>query len=666
LREKKAAEKALVMEQRNNHDKEQMENLKKQRVLLSLFSDGGNSLRNDSSASVSPEEYDVVSAGVKRKMRLWALRARGAVMRRAKLTDVFKVNPDKEKVLLSFRDICVFGSTTTTRMTADGPKRVTDKKFYLNNATGFIRPGRVTALMGPSGCGKSTLISALSDRVAAEMFSGDIMMNDDIVSPSLVNNVCGFVPQEDIMNSDLTVKENLFYICALRHDPKSPLGNSKNRRNLINELLHAMGLNKVRHSVIGGGAKRGISGGQKKRVNIAMELMHDPQVIFMDEPTSGLDASMSCEFLDFMRHMAIATGVSVVMVIHQPNSDTFHKVDDVILMQPTDEGGRIAYCGPVSRGVTYLSSQILRTIEPYENAADRFIDILSKGSPQKDRHTGERIDKEDGVLLADVYDDDFKASGELWKDVAGVVEPPKSTIISSSQIISVRKKYKRKGPSFPMVALNGGTMFLNMQMNNLAHIIINDATISILCIVLSLMNMKINQLLFVANLLFGLVSGLYGASIFKDYALLKRYKASGINTFALFVGIVAASIPRILLQNAAFNIPFKNINTPLIPGAHLFELTFLGQMTAYCMGMIFCILFPMGGADVNTVMGTYLSLSLATLLHHRMHGMGLTTTSPPSLSPSLYQARSFCGYFPASTPPHPTWTILLPAWRAWR
>jgi ABC-type multidrug transport system ATPase subunit len=598
---KKAAGRAEVAAKKLERLEEEKKHEVRKETAMQMWSDH---MRNTECGEEKPDHhliYPTVTAHIKMMLVLAAHRAQKMVRKRARITAVYMGEVKKDPVVLTFRDVCVFKASTSTALTKDGPMRVENKVFYLNNATGFIRPGKVTALMGPSGCGKSTLISALSNRVAEDMYSGSIYLNGKSVRPNHVNNICGFVPQEDIMNADLSVKENLGYICRLRHDPKSPLKDRKKQAILVNAVINAMGLYKVRHSIIGGGAKRGISGGQKKRVNIAMELMHDPRVIFMDEPTSGLDASMSCEFLDYMRHIAVATGVSVVMVIHQPNPDTFGKVDDVILMQPSPMGGRIAYCGPASRGTKYFSSLVRRPIHEWENPADRYIEILSAGKPQKSPGTGDPVPDDDGTLLADFYEEFLLDSGEVWNGVPGVSAPPLQDVVPS---LDIDREFKRNAPSFFTVAVTAGTMFLNMQMNNITGIITNDFAISMLCCVLSLMNMNINQLLFVANLLFGLVSGLYGASIFKDHALLNRYKSSGLNTIALFFGVVIASIPRILIQNVAFNVPFYNINCPMIRGINLFQLTLVGQLTAYMIGMTFCVMFPSGGADVNTVMGT--------------------------------------------------------------
>jgi ABC-type multidrug transport system ATPase subunit len=561
-----------------------------------------------------------VSANVRMKLLKWANFARDQVSKRREIAQVFnKTGKKRDPILLTFRMMSVFA---TSNVYKDG-EYVEEKKYFLNNATGYIRPGKITAVMGPSGCGKSTLISVLTNRVKANMRDGSIYINDDLVDPAIVNKVCGFVPQEDIMNSGLTVKENLMYQCELRHDPNH-LSDAQERKNLVNEVILCMGLTKVRHSIIGGAntGKRGISGGQKKRVNIAMEFMHNPRLLFLDEPTSGLDASMSSEFLEFIKNLAIATGVGVAMVIHQPNMETFRFIDDVILMQPTDDGGRIAYCGPVPRAIKYFNPMLRYPIQSTENPADRFIDLLSEGIPIHDREGNKNRHE---ALYADFYDEDYVYTGEVWyvlehpnsqreyhrasrggsvKDAYSNLDKKyaKASLITETQFEAMTKKYARSKPEWHVVAYYSGMMFLNTQMNSSSDVIKADVSISFMAILLSLMNMGDRQLMFVINLLYGLVAGLYGASIFKDDAVLTRYLNSGISSTALFLGTILASIPRMLFQNATFNVPYKNVSAPGMPGTYLFAITFLGQIIAYCIGMSVCVSFPHSGADVYTVL----------------------------------------------------------------
>ncbi len=550
--------------------------------------------------------------GIYLKMKLWATNAKMRVRLRGLNTEIFTktVEPNRIPALLTFRNVCVFKKTETIKASSGDLKIEVkeEKHYYLNHATGFIRPGRLTAIMGPSGCGKSTLITALTNRVPRNMYSGEIYLNGDTIEPYQLNKVCGYVPQEDIMNSDLTVKENLHYICKLRHNPKSDLVSSNLRRKVVDEVIRNMGLHKVRHSIIGGGIKRGLSGGQKKRVNIAMELMHGPQILFMDEPTSGLDASMSLKFIQFMQQFAITTQVAVAMVIHQPNKKCFNIVDDVVLLQSSEEGGRVAYSGPIYPGIQYFNKICERKILPHENPADSFIDILSEGYPSS-HLSGERISQKGSYSYSDVYDEEYVLSGKLWEMVGRGLTIPVEKFTASEDITAltdVHMKYRRSKPSWFSVAFTSGLMFLNTQLNNIWSIIIADSSVTFIVLILSTMGIDYIQLMFVINMLIGLVAGLYGVSIFSNIDLLNRYRNSGISNSATFFGTITASIPRLLFQNAVFNIPYKNINAPLIRGEYLVAITLLGQSSAYMVGMILCVAFEGKSAEVYSVILTLL------------------------------------------------------------
>ena len=149
-------------------------------------------------------------------------------------------------------------------------------------------------------------------------------------------------------------------------------------------------------------------------------------------------------------------------------------------------------------------------------------------------------------------------------------------------------------------------MFLNTQLNNIWSIIIADFSVTFIVLILSTMGIDYIQLMFVINMLIGLVAGLYGVSIFSNIDLLNRYRNSGISNSATFFGTIIASIPRVLFEDAVFNVPYKNINTPLIRGEYLVAITLLGQCSAYMVGMILCVAFEGKSADVYSVILTLL------------------------------------------------------------
>jgi ABC-type multidrug transport system ATPase subunit len=188
-------------------------------------------------------------------------------------------------------------------------------RYVLKNVTGELNSGKLTAVMGLSGCGKSTFITTLADKAYYGKTVGEIKINGEVDSLSKYTKLVGFVPQDDIMFRNMTVEETIQFAAASCWN-KSTI----EIIDIVDKTIRALGLHEIRHSIIGDEKVRGISGGQRKRVNIGMELVKDPSVLFLDEPTSGLDAASSMECCKIMRNIA-ESGVTVVTVIHQPRPE---------------------------------------------------------------------------------------------------------------------------------------------------------------------------------------------------------------------------------------------------------------------------------------------------------------------------------------------------------
>jgi ABC-type nitrate/sulfonate/bicarbonate transport system ATPase subunit len=160
------------------------------------------------------------------------------------------------------------------------------KVRVLNDVTGSIRHGRITAVMGPSGAGKTTFLTTLANKSYYGRTLGEVLINGKRDSLNRHRKIVGFVPQEDVMKRGLTVKENLVFAAEARL-PRDAGWTAQRRREHVHSVIVLLGLYEIRHSVIGDETTRGISGGQRKRVNIGIEMVADPTVLFLDEPTSG-------------------------------------------------------------------------------------------------------------------------------------------------------------------------------------------------------------------------------------------------------------------------------------------------------------------------------------------------------------------------------------------
>ena len=248
--------------------------------------------------------------------------------------------------------------------------------IVLEGVTGEFPPGSLVSLMGGSGAGKSTFMNALSNRAPYGNVIGEVSLNG--VAGETIGKyprLVGFVPQDDIMHDDLTVYENLMYSARLRLPPSIPLAQ---QRAIVEDVVEILDLGRIRDTVVGSPEKRGISGGQKKRVNIGMELVAYPRVLFLDEPTSGLDSAASLQVARCLQRMR-SLGITVVCVIHQPRWSVFRCFSHCLLLA---RGGRTAYLGPTGAAQAYFEA-LGFDLPTGENVADWFIDILSGQSVKK-------------------------------------------------------------------------------------------------------------------------------------------------------------------------------------------------------------------------------------------------------------------------------------------
>ncbi|CAL4933868.1 unnamed protein product [Urochloa decumbens] len=242
------------------------------------------------------------------------------------------------------------------------------KKKLLKCVTGKLSPGRVTAIMGPSGAGKTTFLNAVLGKTSGYKKDGIVLINGIPESMQSYRKIIGFVPQDDIVHGNLTVEENLWFSSCCRFSK----GISRSDKvQVLERVIGSLGLQEIRNSLVGTVEKRGISGGQRKRVNVGIEMVMEPSLLILDEPTTGLDSASSQLLLRALRHEALE-GVNVCAVVHQPSYTLFNMFDDFVLLA---RGGLIAYHGPVSEVEMYFAGLGIK-VPDRENPPDYFIDIL--------------------------------------------------------------------------------------------------------------------------------------------------------------------------------------------------------------------------------------------------------------------------------------------------
>ena len=252
-------------------------------------------------------------------------------------------------------------------------------KCILDHVSVSIYPGELVALMGPSGAGKTTLLELLTGQRRPN--GGKVLFNGQ----DLHDQVCslrdriGYVPQEDVMHRDLTVFQVLYHAARMRLPRDLPTSAVVDH---VNKLITRMGLAHVQDRLVGGESKRGISGGQRKRVNIAIELLTEPPLLFLDEPTSGLDSTSTLEVLRVLRGLA-DQGKTIIMTIHQPRVEAYELVDSLVLLA---QGGKLAWFGPADPDpADHFADRSEMERRPGGNPADYVIDVLDPSDSELKR-----------------------------------------------------------------------------------------------------------------------------------------------------------------------------------------------------------------------------------------------------------------------------------------
>lgn len=288
-------------------------------------------------------------------------------------------------------------------------------KPVLKNISLEISADSSCALMGPSGSGKSSLLNVLTGRalhygdVCGQMFANNESIPEGIESNLKTKNASGFVPQDDVMHTELTVYENVYFSARLRLAPNTGLLETATR---VETVLKDVGIWHVKDSVVGNAEVRGISGGQRKRTSIAMELVGEPSVLFLDEPTSGLDAAAAHSIVKLLCKSQLHC--TTVAVIHQPRWQTLECFDQVVLLAT---GGFLVYSGPVRESVKYFSEVLEVEIPAMSNPADLFLDFIDSSTAEGPATTAEElaaqwVANKEPTTIGSSISDSFHSVGE--------------------------------------------------------------------------------------------------------------------------------------------------------------------------------------------------------------------------------------------------------------
>ncbi|OBA28057.1 hypothetical protein HANVADRAFT_51777 [Hanseniaspora valbyensis NRRL Y-1626] len=250
----------------------------------------------------------------------------------------------------------------------------------LNDVYGYVKPGKMTALMGSSGAGKTVLLTALSQRIKGVTITGDLLVNNKPL-PTSFKRSCGFVTQADNHMTELTVKESIQFAAELRQNASVP---HAEKMEYADKIIRLLGMQNYENAVVGK-IGRGLNVEQRKKLSIGVELVAKPSLLlFLDEPTSGLDSNSSWNIIQFLKALA-DSGMSILCTVHQPSATLFEEFDRLLLLK---RGGEMVYFGDIGENsrtmLDYLERESGLHCDKSENPAEWMLDVVVGNSVGKD------------------------------------------------------------------------------------------------------------------------------------------------------------------------------------------------------------------------------------------------------------------------------------------
>ncbi|XP_072961122.1 ABC transporter G family member 5-like [Typha angustifolia] len=243
----------------------------------------------------------------------------------------------------------------------------TGTRMLLNSISGEAREGEILAVLGASGSGKSTLIDALANRISRDRLLGHVTLNGEHLESSVLRSISAYVMQDDLLYPMLTVEETLSYSADLRLPSSLP---ASKKRTRVQDLIDQLGLRNAANTIIGDEGHRGVSGGERRRVSIGVDVIHDPIILFLDEPTSGLDSTSAFLVVQVLQRIA-RSGSVVIMSIHQPSYRILSLLDHLLFLSR----GETVYYGKPS-GLSPFLSEFGRPVPVNENPTEFALDLI--------------------------------------------------------------------------------------------------------------------------------------------------------------------------------------------------------------------------------------------------------------------------------------------------
>ncbi|CAI5463454.1 unnamed protein product [Closterium sp. Yama58-4] len=280
---------------------------------------------------------------------------------------------------------------------AENGKSTQAYRCILNDISGFARSSEVTAIVGPSGSGKTTLLDVLAHRIAAAAATagssgaqqtspcagaataaaagggrtGHIELDGVPMTSNMMRRVSAYVMQDDLMHPTLTARETLMFSAEM--NLPSRMFSRREKEARVERLLEILGLSHVANTIIGDENRRGVSGGERKRVAIGAHIVHDPKILFLDEPTSGLDSTNACRVVNILHDIAVQSHSIVVMVLHQPSFRILELVDRIMLLS----AGNAVFFGPPRRMPAFFA-EFGRPVPQFANPTEYALELIDR------------------------------------------------------------------------------------------------------------------------------------------------------------------------------------------------------------------------------------------------------------------------------------------------
>uniref|UniRef100_G3P948 ATP-binding cassette sub-family G member 8 n=1 Tax=Gasterosteus aculeatus aculeatus TaxID=481459 RepID=G3P948_GASAC len=280
-----------------------------------------------------------------------------------------------------------------------------NKQTAINRLSLRVRSGQMLAVIGSSGCGKTSLLDILTCRdEGGARTSGHVLINGKPNTPQLVKKNIAHVRQDDRLLPHLTVRETLAFVARLR----LPTHFSQAQRDQrVDDVIAELRLRQCAHTRVGNDHVRGVSGGERRRVSIAVQLLWNPGILILDEPTSGLDSFTAHNLVITLSRLARGNRL-VLLSVHQPRSDIFQLFDLVVLLS----SGSAVYCGPARDMVHYFTA-LGYPCPRYCNPSDFYVDLISidRRSPEREAECLER-----SAVLAERFMESVRDTDDhMWK-----------------------------------------------------------------------------------------------------------------------------------------------------------------------------------------------------------------------------------------------------------